>query len=48
MSDKANFTLTRAVNKQNCRFYGTENSQIYHDVPFYAQKVTVWCGFVLI
>ena len=44
MSDEAHFTLTGTVNKQNCRFYGTENPQIINEVPLYAQKVTVWCG----
>ena len=27
----------------DCRFYGTENLLIIHELPFYAQKVTVWC-----
>ena len=44
MSDEAHFTLTGTVNKQNYRFYGTENPQIINEVPLYAQKVTVWCG----
>jgi len=36
MSDEAHFTLTGTVNKQNFRFYGTENPQIIHEVPLYA------------
>ena len=47
MSDEAHFTLTGTVNKQNCRFYGTENPQIINEVPLYAQKVIVWCGVLL-
>ena len=44
MSDEAHFTLSRTVKKQNYRSSGTENPQIIHEVPFYGQKVTVWCG----
>ena len=42
MSDEAHFTLSRTVNKQNCRLYGTENPHIIHEVPLYAHKLTVW------
>lgn len=44
MSDEAHFSLSGGVNKQNCRFYATENPQIIHEKPLYEQKVTVWCG----
>lgn len=44
MSDEAHFTLSGGVNKQNCRFYATENPQLIHEEPLYDQKLTVWCG----
>lgn len=44
MSDEAHFTLNGGVNKQNCRFYATENPQLFEEQPLYDQKITVWCG----
>lgn len=44
MSDEAHFCLNGTVNKQNCRFYATENPQLVHEEPLHDQKVTVWCG----
>lgn len=44
MSDEAHFSLNGGVNKQNCRFYATENPQLIEEEPLYDQKVTVWCG----
>ena len=44
MSDEAHFSLNGGVNKQNCRFYSTENPQLIEEQPLYDQKVTVWCG----
>ena len=44
MSDEAHFSLNGGVNKQNCRFYSTENPQLIQEQPLHNQKVTVWCG----
>lgn len=44
MSDKAHFSLNRAVNKQNCRLYANENPQLIHEQPLHNQRVTVWAG----
>lgn len=44
MSDEAHFHLSGYVNKQNLRFWGTENPQVIHEEPLHALKLTVWCG----
>lgn len=44
MSDEAHFLLSGSVNKQNCRFWGTENPQKLHQRPLHSPKLTVWCG----
>jgi hypothetical protein len=44
MSDEAHFHLNGSVNKQNCRFWATENPRELHQRPLYSPKVTVWCG----
>lgn len=44
MSDEAHFHLCGYVNKQNYRFWGTENPRITHEEPLHPLKVTVWCG----
>lgn len=44
MSDEAHFHLSGHVNKQNSRFWATENPQILHETPLHPQKVTVWCA----
>lgn len=44
MSDEAHFSLNGGVNKQNYRFYATENPQVIEQHPLYDQKITVWCG----
>ncbi|KAL7723793.1 hypothetical protein ACLKA6_000408 [Drosophila palustris] len=44
MSDEAHFTLNGGVNKQNYRFYATQNPELFEEQPLYDQKVTVWCG----
>ena len=44
MLDKAHFSLKGGVNKQNCRFYSTENPQLIEEQPLYDQKVTGCCG----
>ena len=44
MSDEAHFTLNGFVNKQNFRFWGTENPKQSHQRRLHPQKCTVWCG----
>jgi len=44
MRDKARFTLSRSVNKQNMRFWGIENLLVAYQKPLHDAKVTVWCG----
>ena len=45
-SDEAHFDLGGYVNKQNCRIWGTENSQATGtEKPTYPKRVTFWCGF---
>ena len=44
MGDEAHFNLNRCVNKQNTRFWGTENPWQVHASPMHPVKVTVWCG----
>ena len=41
-SDDAHFDLGGYVNKQNCRIWGTENSQAYIEKPTHPKRVTVW------
>lgn len=44
MSDEAHFHLSGHVNKQNTRFWGTDNPRIIQETPLHPLKVTVWCG----
>lgn len=44
MSDEAHFHLSGFVNKQNFRYWATENPQHLHKVPLHSAKVTVWCA----
>ena len=44
MGDEARFHLNGYVNKQNTRFWGTENPRQVHASPMHPVKVTVWCG----
>ena len=44
MGDEAHFHLNGHVNKQNMRFWGTENPRIAHASKLHLRKVTVWCG----
>lgn len=44
MSDEAHFHLHGHVNKQNSRFWATENPQLICDSPLHSVKVTVWCA----
>ena len=40
---RQHFTLGEYVNKQNCRIWGPENSQIIEERPLHPEKVNVWC-----
>ncbi|KAL0860440.1 hypothetical protein ABMA27_009829 [Loxostege sticticalis] len=42
MSDEAHFHLSGHVNKQNTRFWGTDNPRIIQETPLHPLKVTVW------
>ncbi|CAB3262266.1 unnamed protein product [Arctia plantaginis] len=44
MSDEAHFHLNGYVNKQNYRFWGTENPRVMHEEPLHPLKVTAWCA----
>jgi hypothetical protein len=44
MSDEAHFHLNEYINKQNCRFWGTENPRELHQHQLHPQKCTVWCS----
>ena len=43
-SDEAYFTLGGYANKQNCRIWSSENSQVIEERPLHTEKVTVWCA----
>ena len=45
MSDEIHLHLGGYVNKQNCRFWGSENPKMIIEKPLYPQRVTVWYGF---
>ena len=44
MSDEAHFHLNGTVNKQNFRYWASENPRELHQRPLHSPKVTVWCG----
>ena len=44
MSDEVHFHLNGTVNKQNFRYWASENARELHQRPLYSPKVTVWCG----
>ncbi len=44
MTDEAHFHLSGFVNKQNCRFWASENSRVIYPRPLHPLRVTVWCG----
>jgi hypothetical protein len=44
MSDEAHFHLNGFVNKQNCRFWGSENPRAIHQRQLHPIRCTVWCG----
>ena len=43
-SDEAHLHLDGYVNKQNCRYWSTENPRELHQQSLHSQKVTVWCA----
>jgi len=43
-SDEAHFHLEVYVNKQNCRFWASENPRELHQRPLHTAKFSVWCG----
>lgn len=45
MSDEAHFNLSGCVNRQNLRFWSTENPMEIMEMPLHSERVTVWCGF---
>ena len=44
MSDEAHFHLNGMVNKQNFRYWATENPREIYKRPLHSPKVTVWCA----
>ncbi|KAK3868152.1 hypothetical protein Pcinc_026438 [Petrolisthes cinctipes] len=44
MTDEAHFHLNGFINKQNCRFGGSENPRSVHQRELHPVKCTVWCG----
>ena len=44
MSDEAYLHLNGTVNKQNFRYWASENPRELHQRPLRGPKVTVWCG----
>lgn len=43
-SDEAYFQINGYVNKQNYRYWGTENPHLSVIRPLHPQKVSVWCA----
>lgn len=43
-SDECHFQLEGYVNKQNYRFWGTENPHVQIIKPLHPKRVTVWCA----
>ena len=44
VSDEAHFHLNGTVNKQNFRYWASENPRELHQRPLHSPKVIVWCG----
>jgi transposase len=44
MSDEAHFHLNGEVNKQNFRYWSTDNPCNIHEKPLHTERVTVWCA----
>ena len=43
-TDEAHFHLSGHVNKQNMRFWGTENPHEIQEKPLHVEKCTAWCA----
>ncbi|PNF39027.1 hypothetical protein B7P43_G04846 [Cryptotermes secundus] len=43
-SDEAHFHLSGYVNKQNMRYWSSNNPRELHERPLHSDKVTVWCA----
>ena len=43
-SDESHFHLDGHVNKQNCRFWGSQKPDEVLECPLHSAKVTVWCA----
>lgn len=43
-SDEAHFHLNGTVNKQNFRYWASDNPQVIHERPLHSPKLTVWCA----
>ena len=41
---EAHFWLNGYVNKQNCRYSSESSLQVFEELPFHPQRLTVWCG----
>lgn len=44
MSDEAHFHLNGDVNRQNLRYWSSENPHIIDEKPLHSERVTVWCA----
>lgn len=44
MSDEAHFHLDGDVNRQNLRYWSSENPRLVHEKPLHSDRVTVWCA----
>jgi len=42
MGDEAHFHLNGSVNRQNIRFWGTDNPRVIRDRQLHPAKLTVW------
>ncbi|KAF7278796.1 hypothetical protein GWI33_007976 [Rhynchophorus ferrugineus] len=43
MSDETHILLSGHVNKENSRFWGTQNTQLIHETSLHPRKTTLWC-----
>uniref|UniRef100_A0A0K8SNK3 Uncharacterized protein n=1 Tax=Lygus hesperus TaxID=30085 RepID=A0A0K8SNK3_LYGHE len=43
-SDEAHFHLSGFVNKQNCRYWASQNPRHIHERPLHCERATVWCA----
>lgn len=45
ISHKAHFHIDDFVNRQNSRFWSSENPHVIIEKQMHSQRVTVWCRF---